>query len=149
MWFNFEFYKLKAYILLRQALNLFFKGVADGRMGFERHNEFAVRFKFRVLETCTTGHIPQIFHLGTAMYLFTQFCCTAKLQRTGGGKSGFYSLLLLSRRLKFSLGETCIETSFKSHLPVMSFILRSTVRSPLESNSFIHFNFLGFYTRYL
>ena len=70
---NFEFYKLKANILLRQALNLFFKGVADGRMGFERHNEFAVRFKFRIFETCSTDYIPQISLLGTARYLLCNF----------------------------------------------------------------------------
>ena len=75
MWFNFEFYKLKAYILLRQALNLFFKGVADGRMGFERHNEFAVRFKFRELETCTTCYSPQIFHLDTSGYFYAILPC--------------------------------------------------------------------------
>jgi len=72
---NFEFYKLKANILLRQALNLFFKGVADGRMGFERHNEFAVRFKFRELETCTTCYSPQIFHLDTSGYFYAILPC--------------------------------------------------------------------------
>jgi len=37
-----------------------------------------------------------------------QFCRTAKLQRTGGGKNGFYRLSLLSRRLKFSGWKTRI-----------------------------------------
>ncbi len=42
-------------------------------MGFERHNEFAVRFKFRIFETCSTDYIPQISLLGTARYLLCNF----------------------------------------------------------------------------
>ena len=35
----------------KASLKPFFKGVADGKTDHERHNKFAVRFKFRVLET--------------------------------------------------------------------------------------------------
>jgi len=78
---NFELYKLKANVFLRQALTLFLiKGrTADGKTGRERHRKI----------------------------FFTQFC-RAKLQRTGGGKNGFYGLLLSFRRLKFPLRKTCI-----------------------------------------
>ena len=44
-------------------------------MGFERHNEFAVRFKFRELETCTTCYSPQIFHLDTSGYFYAILPC--------------------------------------------------------------------------
>ena len=54
---------------------------ADGRTGRERHNEFAVRFKFRVLETCEIFHSTQISQLGIARYLYA-ILRYAKLQRT-------------------------------------------------------------------
>ncbi|MFC2330800.1 MAG: hypothetical protein ACFNKL_07035, partial [Treponema sp.] len=57
---------------------------------------------------------------------FTHFCC-AKLQRTGGGKNGFYKLLLLCRRPKF-----CRTAKLAADgNPIMSFTLRYTVRRSL------------------
>ena len=68
-------------------------------MGFERHNEFAVRFKFRELETCTTCYSPQIFHLDTSGYFYAILPC--KIAADGKPVILFISHLPV-RRTQFS-----------------------------------------------
>ena len=113
-------------------------------MGFERHNEFAVRFKFRELETCTTCYSPQIFHLDTSGYFYAILPC--KIAADGKPVILFISHLPV-RRPQFSSLENppSLGTARYSYAillndkiaadgePVESFILRSTVRRPLES----------------
>ena len=113
-------------------------------MGFERHNEFAVRFKFRELETCTTCYSPQIFHLDTSGYFYAILPC--KIAADGKPVILFISHLPV-RRTQFSSLENppSLCTARYSYAillngkiaadgePVVSFILRSTVRRPLES----------------
>ena len=56
--------------------NKYSKGkTADDKTGHESRNKFTVRFKFRVLETCTTCYSPQIFHLDTSGYFYAILLC--------------------------------------------------------------------------
>ena len=62
-------------------------------MGFERHNEFTVRFKFRVLETCSIGHslpVSSSKHFWALQGIFfASFAARKNSKRTGSGKISF------------------------------------------------------------
>ncbi|MFC2329754.1 MAG: hypothetical protein ACFNKL_01585, partial [Treponema sp.] len=78
-------------------------------MGFERHNEFTVRFKFRVLETCSIGHslpVSSSKHFWALQGIFfCEFCRKEKLEADGQRENQFYNRLFIFRCPKFAVGK--------------------------------------------